>query len=260
MTDYQIKQLQTELKLQIELNQRQKAGNIILTNYVNNVKLRLQKQIIYIATTKAYANQNNFKVGGCSSRTLLKKRLSVYNTGRPQNDLFYYCYIEDTTSFRELEKRIKDLLGEFRDTKDKEMYILHFNSIKAFMDLLRQNYNSEIRELNTFIQTFIKDLVYKPAVIPEPIILNSFKITYVKDGTQIDSKIIDLDKFDQHKQKEIIQTLLQDFSQTINNKHVKRKDFEHFVKDQNYKFKSRPFWKNLKDIFQPNSKVLRISY
>ena len=140
------------------------------------------------------------------------------------------------------------------------MYILHFNSIKAFMDLLRQNYNSEIRELNTFIQTFIKDLVYKPAVIPEPIILNSFKITYVKDGTQIDSKIIDLDKFDQHKQKEIIQTLLQDFSQTINNKHVKRKDFEHFVKDQNYKFKSRPFWKNLKDIFQPNSKVLRISY
>ena len=169
ITDNKIKQLQTELKhkdSEIQKLQTHKASNIILTNYINNVKLRLQTQIIYIATTKAYANQNNFKVGGCSSRTLLKKRLSVYNTGRPQNNLFYFCYIEHTTSFRELKKRIKDLLCEFRDTTNKEMYILHFNSIKAFIDLLRQNYNSEIRELNTFIQSFIKDLIYKPAVVP----------------------------------------------------------------------------------------------
>ena len=135
------------------------------------------------------------------------------------------------------------------------MYILHFNYIKSFIDLLRQNYNSEITELNVFIQSFSEDLIYKPAIVPTPIILNSFQITYVKDGKPIDSKIIDLDLFDQSKQKDIIQTLLQDFSQNIHTKHVKRKEFKHFVKNKNYTFKSRPFWRNLKDIFQPNAKV-----
>jgi hypothetical protein len=47
-------------------------------------------QVVYIATSSAYANQNRFKVGGVESLDKLVSRLSVYNTGSANGDMFYY--------------------------------------------------------------------------------------------------------------------------------------------------------------------------
>jgi hypothetical protein len=52
------------------------------------IKSRQKDQIIYIATTNAYARQNRFKIGGVKSRSLLKSRLATYNSGRPVGDMF----------------------------------------------------------------------------------------------------------------------------------------------------------------------------
>ncbi len=80
----QIQQLQEENQKQLQLleENRQRIeqsqnAHAMLKNYVDNVKQRLKKEIIYIATTRQYANQNNFKIGGCSARKLLHKRLAT---------------------------------------------------------------------------------------------------------------------------------------------------------------------------------------
>jgi len=250
----EIKKLRDELE-------HQQSCNIVLKNYVTNVKQRLKKEIIYIATTKSYANQNNFKVGGCSNRKLLKKRLSTYNTGRPDADKYYFSYIEETPSFRQLEKRIKDLLGEFRDSKNKEVYVINYNSLKCFVNLLKNNYDEEIKEFNELIKTFAEDLVNKKAVVPEAIKLDCAELTIIKNGEVIESKFIDLFGLSDSEQEKTIKKLLMDFDKTLNKAAtVNRKDFETFAKEKKYKFKSREFWKKLKQLFEPSQKMLAIKY
>lgn len=252
----------SELELKTSELERHKSCNIVLTNYVSNVKQRLRRQIIYIATTKLYAQQNNFKVGGCSSRKLLQRRLANYNTGRPQNDLYYFAYIEETTDYNQLEKRLKDVLGEFRDTLGKEMYVLHYNSLKAFIDLLRKNYDEEILELNKFIQTFTEELVNRPPVVPEPIKLNTVEVKFVRDGEEVESKIINLDDFDAATQREIIQNMFQDFKQTLDpeKKIVQRKEFENYLGMQEYKFKKMTVWNVVKEIGKHMQQQFTLKY
>jgi prophage antirepressor-like protein len=243
-----IKQLEHELAQEKHKLAQEKCRNVILTNFTNNVKQRLKKEIIYLATTKRYAVQNFIKVGGCASREALRKRLTAYNTGRPDDDKYYFCYVEETPNYAQLEKRIKDLLSDFMDNNNKEMYVIHFNSLRSFVDLLKNNYGNEIKELNTFLKNFAKDLVDNPPVIPEPIILDRIDITHIRNGEPVEEKSINLDDFDEEKQTEIVKGLLAQFKETLDagTQRTNRKDFENFIKEKKYVFKSRPLWNTLK--------------
>ena len=86
-------------------------------------------QVIYIATTELYAKNNNFKSGGVDETNKLKPRLSTYNTGRVKDDLFYYSDIFMVSNYHIIEAQLKNLLGRFRDKKEKEMYRLHYSSL-----------------------------------------------------------------------------------------------------------------------------------
>ena len=145
--------------------EKQKRGNLMLKNFVSNIKTRTSEEYIYIATTKCYASQNNFKIGGCGSKAGLSKRLSTYNTGRPQNDLYYFCKLFCVTNFIKVEDRIKDNLKDFKDTSEKEMYILHYDWICAFLEVITENYNEEITILNDLIKNIIKTLIDKTPVV-----------------------------------------------------------------------------------------------
>ena len=143
-------------ELQAKQAQLQKAQKrtLMLNNFVTNIKQKTAEQYIYIATTKQYAANNHFKVGGSISLKTLQNRLSTYNTGRPDNDLYYYAYFAQVSNYKGLENRIKDILEDFQARKEKEMYIMHYDCIKSFIELLLENYNEE---LLTGILTKVED-------------------------------------------------------------------------------------------------------
>jgi hypothetical protein len=267
-SDEELMALQTELQLNlIKIKEkddeiaRYKQCNIVLKGYVENVKQRLRKEIIYIASTRVYSAQNNFKVGGCGSRQSLKKRLATYNTGRPENDLYYFCYIGETPDHSKLEKRINDVIGGFRDSKEKEMYVMHFKTLEAFIKQIRTNYGEEIDQLNDFVKNVADELTTRTPFIPEPIVLNAIKVSRITNGEIVEKKIIDLDALDDAEQTELVQKMFREFEATVKPDQtvVKRQEFETFVAAAEVKFKKMPLWKRVKSL-AASVKQFRLTY
>lgn len=130
-----------------------------LENFIENINTRQKTQVIYIATSERYSSQNVFKVGGCSSQELLSKRLTTYNTGRIGEDELYYVALFNCDNHNHMEARIKELLYEFRYAKEKEMYVIQYTFLYNILQLMIQNYSTEIDQLNDLIRNLSKHLV-----------------------------------------------------------------------------------------------------
>ena len=115
-------------------------------------------QVVYIATSPNYAQQNRFKVGGVESLDKLSSRLSTYNGRSASGDMFYFSDWYEVHSYREIENRLKDLLGRFRDVKSKEMYVLHYTKLEYIIRYLVQHYNDETDHVNSHLVQFISSL------------------------------------------------------------------------------------------------------
>jgi len=118
----------SKAKIQIEqtkekLKEAEERALDFQTLAISNCKLE-QTQVIYIATSDNYARQNRFKVGGVKERKSLKGRLTTYNGRSAGGDMFYYTNIWMVVEYRQIEDRLKCLLGRFRDKPPKEMYIM----------------------------------------------------------------------------------------------------------------------------------------
>jgi len=138
-------------------------------------------QAVYIATSPNYAQQNRFKVGGVESLDKLKPRLSVYNGRSANGDLFYFSDWFLVHNYKEIENRLKDLLGRFRDSKSKEIYILHYTKLKHVLEYLIDNYNEETDLVNRYLVEFISSLdnnQIRP-VVPKEKCLKKIKISEV---------------------------------------------------------------------------------
>ena len=88
--------------------------------------------------------------------------------------------------YRQIENRLKDLLGRFRDKKGKEIYIMHYTNIRYIVDYLCTHYNDEVDEVNTKLTEFISNLNchYLRPVVPPPSQVTYANITTLKeDGT-----------------------------------------------------------------------------
>jgi prophage antirepressor-like protein len=92
-------------------------------------KAREKNHVVYVATTKTYALNNRFKIGGVKSLSLLKSRLSTYNSGRPIGDKMYYAHIVSCVNYTHLEAKIKEVLGAHREVEDAEVYNLQRRKI-----------------------------------------------------------------------------------------------------------------------------------
>jgi hypothetical protein len=140
-----------------------------------------KSQVVYIATSASYANQNRFKVGGVESIDKLSSRLSTYNTGSASGDLFYYAEWFLVHNYKEIEGRLKDLLGRFRDTKPKEIYVMHYTNLLKVLEYLISHYNEEVDSVNNYISTYIASLDRRNLrpIIPKEKCLKSIKIKSV---------------------------------------------------------------------------------
>jgi hypothetical protein len=144
---------------------------------IDNNKELEKTQIIYITTSTNYAKRNRFKVGGVESEDKLGSRLSTYNTGRAAGDDLFYTNIYSVHNYREIENRLKDLIGTFRDRKSKEMYILHYSHLTYIVKYLIDHYNDEVDEINKKLGEFIKDLNIR---ILRPAIVKPLNIAYIQ--------------------------------------------------------------------------------
>jgi hypothetical protein len=155
-------------------------------------KERAISQIIYVSTSNSYAMQHRFKVGGVEGRRRLRGRLSDYNGRSASGDEWYFCDLIDVADYRKAEGRIEDIIGKFRDKKDKEIYIVPYRKLIKIIELICKNYSAEVTTLNTMLKDIVdefEDADVEP-VIPDPIPESTFKITRVEFGKNVDTTII----------------------------------------------------------------------
>jgi hypothetical protein len=78
---------------------------------------RERLQVVYISTSQNYARQNRSKPGGVEKEALLRSRLSTYNSRSAKGDEWYFYEWYFVADYR--QSRLKDVLGRFRDKKNK---------------------------------------------------------------------------------------------------------------------------------------------
>ena len=106
---------------------------------------------IYIATTELYAFERIFKIG---STTRLSSRIGGYNTGRPTEDVYYYCWVTKCYNSKDVDYYIQKLLSEFKHRDNAELYCgIKFDDLKDIVEFIVNNYDASIDYINNFIKT-----------------------------------------------------------------------------------------------------------
>ena len=191
-TDYEKQLLARQLEHQAqELEQKSqqledKNGLVLRLNEMLIDSTKLPKtQVVYIATSSLYASQNTFKVGGVESLDKLESRLCTYNSRSSTGDPFYYADWFLVHNYREIENRLKDLIGRFREQISKEIYVLHYTKLLYILKYLVDNYNEEVDVVNANLADFIAslDTGNLDPFVPKAKYLKSIKIKSVGQPT-----------------------------------------------------------------------------
>lgn len=159
-------QLAIELKNKDEEIEKLKFKHLQINNFIYNIKIRKKTDKLYIATTLQYSKNNNFKIGFTKD---LKSRLNTYNTGRNSNDLYYYVFHIDVFEAKKLDHLIQVLLADFKDTKNKELYIIHYLYLENLIKLFIRNYNEMFDYTNGFIKNDLNKMYELKPFIPDSI-------------------------------------------------------------------------------------------
>jgi hypothetical protein len=231
-----------------------KQYSLILKELTFNNQKRPLNEAIYISTSKAYANQNRYKVGGVEGMDKLKPRFSGYNGRSSVDDLWYYSDIFRVANFRECEKRINDVLGRFRERKSKEIYVLHYKDLKRYVEWITQHYEDEIEKFNEELDMLIFNLNrhnLRPFV-PPPYQGTSATITRIVDGIPINTTIDDsVEEQFKHKIKVYLDTL------DSTSKTIKRTDLFSKV---DFNFNKVEAWRWLKEIIPQHKPEIKLNY
>jgi hypothetical protein len=126
--------------------------------------------------------------------SLLKGRLSTYNSGRPVGDKMYYAHIVSCVNYTHLEAKIKEVLGAHREA---EVYNLHYNDVKFFVDFLSTRYNEEIDLHDEKLDQLVSNVLNLKPVVPEPIVLNGAELRSVINGRPSSTVKVDFDAMDE---------------------------------------------------------------
>jgi prophage antirepressor-like protein len=250
-----------------ELNDRletQQRATRQLGTYVENMRYRENHQFIYIATNRWYASQNHFKVGGCASQTLLRSRLSGYNCGRVEGDEMYYCALFPCHNYIHAEKRIKELLCDFRMHKEKEMYVLPYDILHKFLEKLMRHYQDEVEHLNTVLGRLLETVTQSVPIIPPPLTVSPPSVSTTtttstttpvsekpEETSPAPSQVLDLETLAESEQRQWIQKWVDTYRNVHPYPVIVRKSFEEFVEQQpevTVKYRKLTLWNHLKSI------------
>ena len=229
-----------------------------LKDMVTVLKSKQKDEIIYIATTAAYAKQNRFKIGGVKSRSLLKPRLCTYNTGRSDGDKMYYAFITETVDYHHLEQRINKIIGDHKETTGAEMYNLHYDSLCPLVEYLADRFDEEIKYHKILFDQLIAETLDKAPTVPVPLILNGAEYKKYEDGVAVSTQVLDFDNMDDDAKKEFVSTIFQDFANLKGENVLYRVDFiEYVAQIAKAKFNKRVLWSYLKQILPDTGKKIK---
>ncbi|AAG02900.1 MTG motif gene family protein [Betaentomopoxvirus amoorei] len=248
--DYKLKQLELSKnkeieQLKLEKDKAERRSLRLKEKFIEEKKLR-SDQIIYISTSKSYAAQNRFKIGGVENNNLIKPRLSTYNSRSAEGDEWYYTYIKNINNYKHFENRFWSVMSSFRDKKDKEIIVLYYNDLINIFNFISENYNEDIEYFNKNVKIFIDNIDNDKYYIPEPFNIELVNICSIKNG-KIDNKLI-------VATKEIIIDEIKDYFKNkikSNQYEINRKELNKHI-DKKYKFNKRDLWnltKEVKSIF-----------
>jgi hypothetical protein len=122
-----------------------------------------------------------FKVGGVATIDRLENRLAQYNSGRARGDDFFFSEWYTVTCYTDVEKRLETLVGRFRDSKRKEIYVMHYTNLKYIVEYIINRCDEEIDEITRQLEEFIRNLDRRQLrpVIVQPKPLNRVQIQRV---------------------------------------------------------------------------------
>jgi prophage antirepressor-like protein len=188
-----------------------KRGMEQIKQFINNSKERQTNQRIYIAFCPTDAYKNLFKVGGCSSQTLLKTRLAVYNSGQSEDNRYSFAAIWNCNNFQHAEARIKQVIGEFRQTSNKELYMMHYICLSKIIDFVINHYNEENEEINIFIRDIVRTMTELDPVIPQPLTLNGIEILQIHDGEEVKRDVFDTSMFTDDEKQNFVASCMKEY-------------------------------------------------
>ncbi|CCU56344.1 N1R/p28-like protein [Mythimna separata entomopoxvirus 'L'] len=233
-------------QLKLEKEKAERRSLRLKEKFIEEKKLKLD-QIIYISTSQSYSSQNRFKVGGVDNNSLLKPRLSTYNSRSAEGDEWYYTYVKNVNNYRQFENRFWSVMSSFRDKKDKEIIILYYNDLLDIFNFISENYNEDIEYFNKNVKIFIDNIDNDKYYVPEPFNIELVNICSIKNG-KVDNKLI-------IATKDIIIDEIKDYFKIKienNELEIKRKEINDYIDNKNYKYNKRDIWtisKELKSIF-----------
>jgi hypothetical protein len=112
---------------------------------------------MYIATSKAYARQHRFKVGGVHDVSKLRARLANYNTAHVDEDRMFFVALLPCSDFHSVESRFFSLFKKFKDKTHPlgETIHMNFKCLQSALEFVVENENREVEWFNEKCQIFI---------------------------------------------------------------------------------------------------------
>ena len=139
------KKIQEELENKDKELEDEKKKNIKHTFRLIQERLLELNEYIYIAASKNSSELNRFKIG---MTKYIDTRINNYNTGRSDDDEFFYIYIIKCYDCESLEKMIFSRLSHFQyidrnGKKGNEMYQIHYDTlIQIFKEFEQFEFNN----------------------------------------------------------------------------------------------------------------------
>ncbi|ADO00431.1 hypothetical protein WIV_gp088 [Wiseana iridescent virus] len=195
-----IKDKEVEQEKEARVKAERKA--IRVNKFMKRITIKEKKiEWIYIATTRYYSGERLFKVG---STTRLSSRISGYNTGRPKEDSYYYCWVKKCYNSKDLDYHIQKLLFDFKHRENAELYCgIKFSDLQAIVNFIVDNYDESIDYINKFIKTRLNDSLEEED--EEPPRLDYKKISY-QIGDHVET--IDLEEEDSSVIRDELENIL----------------------------------------------------
>ncbi len=160
-----IEEKQKELEEKEKALQIAESKNLQLTTQIKESEQINPDGWIYIATTKQYSQNNQYKLGKTKT---LNPRMQSYQTGRAKGDSYYYVYVFQTAKMDLLESLLKGFLHKYKDVKTKEIFVLPWKLLYEYVEYICSNFNEcFIFELNKLIIDNL-EFDFSKNEIPEP--------------------------------------------------------------------------------------------
>jgi prophage antirepressor-like protein len=142
----------TELEQEKEARVKAERKAIRINKFMKRITIKENKaEWIYIATTKFYSRERIFKPG---STIRLSSRIGPYNTGRPVEDAYYYCWAMRCYNSKDVDYHIQKLLADFKHKDNAELVVgIKFFDLKDILTFIVNNYDASVDYINNFIRT-----------------------------------------------------------------------------------------------------------